>query len=173
MPLLKATNKEIGKLGEILPSNDLFEEVIDLNAIKHNFPVFDTIVKMDGAYYALSIKARKKYQKNGSLNSQYNILTGSGKRVRKFKKALDLLEDNGYDIATMKFGFVVAPLKQGEECIYYMGLLSEVNEKFTVDNCLSDTCGNIYVPVKESDLMKYRQIGKHSWDFIENHLKSA
>jgi hypothetical protein len=101
-----ATIHQLGKLGEVLPENDKFEEIIYLNSIKPNFPVFDYLIKINGVFNAVSIKARRKYGKNGKLNTVYNILTGSNKRSRKFNKALALLESNGYDVSQIKYGFI-------------------------------------------------------------------
>ena len=170
MILKTVTIHQLGKLGEILPNNPSVEEIIDLNSLKSNFPVFDTALRINQQYYILSIKARKKYGKNGKLNSQYNILTGSTRRSTKFKKALDLLKNHGFDLPMLKFGFLVAPIEENKDCVYYMGLFEDVNPLFTVDSCLENTCGNIYVPVKEENLRSYKVFGSHSWDFIKKTL---
>ena len=157
---------KLGSIGEILP--DSVKLIKDLNQLKHNFPVFDVIISVDNELYVMSIKARKKFGKNGKFNSQYNILTGSNKRARKFKLALDLLIKFGYDIEKLNFGFIVAPFEENRDVIYYMGLLSDVNPLFSVSNCLNDSCGNIYVPVKDENLMNYKILGIHTWNKIQN-----
>ena len=76
----------IGNWGEengikLLKENG-FTDVIDLNKIVHNFPVFDLLAKKNNEWYAFSSKTRNKYQpSDGKLNRQYNIFT-NGKKIQ-------------------------------------------------------------------------------------------
>ena len=87
----------IGNWGEengikLLKKNG-FTEVIDLNKIVHNFPVFDLLAKKNNEWYAFSSKTRNKYQpSDGKLNRQYNIFTNGKKSKHKLDKASLLLK---------------------------------------------------------------------------------
>lgn len=110
---------KVGKIGEDVPPSE-FTHIIDLNRIKHNFPVFDIMATKEDEIYVFSIKARKKYGKGGKLNPCYNVL--SGKTIsRKYKKALDLFTTMGHDIETIHYCFMIIPLEEDQSCIYYWG----------------------------------------------------
>ena len=71
-------NKALGELGELVALKTLvdngFEKISHLNDTKRkNFPFADLLAEKDGKKYAISVKARNKFQKNGTLNNRYNL----------------------------------------------------------------------------------------------------
>ena len=70
--------KALGELGELVALKTLvdngFEKISHLNDTKRkNFPFADLLAEKDGKKYAISVKARNKFQKNGALNNRYNL----------------------------------------------------------------------------------------------------
>jgi Holliday junction resolvase-like predicted endonuclease len=70
--------KALGELGELVALKTLvdngFEKISHLNDTKRrNYPFADLLAEKDGKKYAISVKARNKFQKNGTLNSRYNL----------------------------------------------------------------------------------------------------
>ena len=70
--------KALGELGELVALKTLvdngFEKILHLNETKkRNFPFADLLAEKDGKKYAISVKARNKFQKNGTLNNRYNL----------------------------------------------------------------------------------------------------
>ncbi len=70
--------KALGELGELVALKTLvdngFEKILHLNDTKRrNFPFADLLAEKDGKKYAISVKARNKFQKNGTLNNRYNL----------------------------------------------------------------------------------------------------
>lgn len=70
--------KALGELGELVALKTLvdngFEKISHLNDTKRrNFPFADLLAEKDGKKYAISVKARNKFQKNGTLNNRYNL----------------------------------------------------------------------------------------------------
>jgi len=70
--------KALGELGELIALKTLvdngFEKITHLNDTKRrNFPFADLLAEKDGKKYAISVKARNKFQKDGTLNSRYNL----------------------------------------------------------------------------------------------------
>lgn len=70
--------KALGELGELVALKTLvdngFEKISHLNDTKRrNFPFADLLAEKDGKKYAISVKARNKFQKNGTPNNRYNL----------------------------------------------------------------------------------------------------
>lgn len=70
--------KALGELGELVALKTLvdngFEKISHLNDTKRrNYPFADLFAVKDGKKYAISVKARNKFQKNGTLNNRYNL----------------------------------------------------------------------------------------------------
>lgn len=95
------------------------------------------------------------------------------KRSKKFQLALELLTYYDFNIEEARFGFIVAPFEEGKGCTYYMGDLKQVNPLFSIESCLANKCGNIYVPVREENLKTYKIFGVHEWQFIESTLLNS
>jgi hypothetical protein len=162
---------KLGKIGENLPPSD-FKNVINLNTICSNFPIFDHLAEKDGYTYVFSTKARKRLGLNNKLNSSYNILYNSEGIARKFTKAQVLLEKNGYDIHTLKYCFLVAPLEQERDCTFYWGELTEINAECTPENIIAGNVKNLRVNVSEPNLARYKVFGVQPWSVILSQLTS-
>lgn len=165
MSLEKVSKQILGKIGEDIPQNE-FTDIINLNNIKHNFPVFDIIAKKDDEVYAFSVKARKRYGKNGKINPCYNILSGSKTISRKYKKALDIFTDMGYDIYKIHYCFLICPLEENKPCVYYWGEFIDVNPLCITTNILDNKINYFGVPVSDENLKKYKLFGICEWDYI-------
>ena len=163
----------LGNIGENLPVSE-FGEVTNLNTLHGQFPIFDHIAQKNGVTYIFSTKARKRYGSNGKINSSYNVLYNQGDGVkgisRKFKKALELLKKFGYDTTNMKFCFLIAPIEEGKDCIYYWGEFSEINPECTRENILGEKIKRLAVCTKDSDLQKYKLFGTHRWTHIASMI---
>ncbi len=69
--------KTLGDIGEslafeILNSNH-FNDIVDLNECKVNFPFADFSAVKGNYHYLISVKARNKYERSGKLNSRYKL----------------------------------------------------------------------------------------------------
>lgn len=89
-----ARKKSLGELGELFAIKALVDEQYDkirnLNDDHMNEPFADIYCEKDGHRYVISVKARNKYQKDGKLNTQYNLGTNvyeKAKRVAEHYKA--------------------------------------------------------------------------------------
>jgi len=165
MALEKASKLMLGNIGEDLPNSE-FTDIQNLNAVKHNFPVFDILAKKDGEVYVFSVKARKRFGQNGKINPCYNILYGSATMSRKYQKALTYLTDMGYDTTKIRYCFLVAPLEEDKDCIYYWGELTDVNPLATTDNILGNKISYLGVPMDDRRLKTYRVFGRCGWEYI-------
>lgn len=119
--------QQIGNWGEIngirLLKENGYENIIDLNDVVHNFPVFDLLAKKQGEWYAFSSKTRNKYNPgDGKLNRQYNILV---KKKSKYKL------DRASKLLLKKFGikkyhkfWIACPIdyKKTEQVFYFGNL---------------------------------------------------
>jgi len=69
--------KSLGELGELFAIKALvdkkFDRIRNLNDNHMNEKFADIECEKDGLRYVISVKARNKYQKNGKLNTRYNI----------------------------------------------------------------------------------------------------
>ena len=69
--------KSLGELGELFAIKALvdkkFDRIRNLNDYARNEAFADIECEKDGLRYIISVKARNKYQKNGRLNSRYNL----------------------------------------------------------------------------------------------------
>ena len=166
MSLLLSKNT-IAKIGEDMPLSEEFINVINLNTLCHNFPIFDIIAthKKDGQTYVFSAKARKKYGQNGKINPSYNILSGKNIAL-KYKKALDLLETFGYfDVHCC---FLICPIQNGNNISYYYGKFTLINPKYTSYNILNNEIVFIAVSANSASLDKYAIFGTHEWSYIND-----
>jgi hypothetical protein len=154
---------QLGRLGEQLPLNPRVTQLWDLNAYHGNFPVFDYLAEIDSRPWAISVKARRRFTQSGRENTQYNILTGSRDRARKFQKAVTLLENMGWDPRQLGWSWLVAPMENHRDVIYYWGTFDSVNPRFCLETGLTGTAGNVYVPVRAHQLADYTQWGTRSW----------
>jgi hypothetical protein len=79
--------KSLGELGELFALKSLvdkqFDKIRNLNDDSMNETFADISCEKDGLKYVISVKSRNKFQKNGKLNTRYNL----GKDV--YQKALN------------------------------------------------------------------------------------
>ena len=72
-----ARKKSLGELGELFALKALvdqkFDKIRNLNDQTMNEKYADIVAEKDGLKYAISVKARNKYQVNGKLNTRYNL----------------------------------------------------------------------------------------------------
>ena len=78
--------KSLGELGELFGIKALvdnsFENVVNLNDKKMNYPFADLYAEKGDKKYIISIKARNKYQKNHTLNARYNLGSNAYKNAQ-------------------------------------------------------------------------------------------
>ncbi len=69
--------KSLGELGELIAIKALvdrsFTKVMNLNDSRVNYPFADLYAEEGKAKYVISIKARNKYQQDGTLNAFYKL----------------------------------------------------------------------------------------------------
>ena len=72
-----ARKKSLGELGELFALKALvdqkFDKIRNLNDNAMNEPFADIECEKDGKRYIISVKARNRYQKDGKLNTRYNL----------------------------------------------------------------------------------------------------
>src|ERR1035437_5164310 len=72
-----ARKKSLGELGELFAIKALvdkkFDMIRNLNDDTMNETFADIECEKDGIKYVISVKARNKYQKDGKLNTRYNL----------------------------------------------------------------------------------------------------
>ena len=72
-----ARKKSLGELGELFAIKALVDKKFDwirnLNDNLMNETFADIECEKDGLKYVISVKARNKYQKDGRLNTRYNL----------------------------------------------------------------------------------------------------
>jgi hypothetical protein len=163
--LLIISKQILGKIGEDIPQNE-FTDIKNLNNIKHNFPIFDIIAKKGNEVYVFSAKARKRYGKDGKINTCYNILSESKTISRKYKKALDAFTEMGYDINTIHYCFLVCPLEENKDCIYYWGEFTDINPLCITGNILDNKIPYFGISMSDKNLRQYKVFGRYNWEYI-------
>ena len=127
--------KSLGELGELFGIKALvdnkFEKIVNLNDIKMNYPFADLYAEKDGKKYVISIKARNKYQKNGTLNSRYKLGSNAYSHASRAEEKFDA---EAYWMA----------VQFDEETVsIYFGSLAELNQSngIPMKKCESGTVG--------------------------------
>ena len=79
--------KSLGALGELLAIKALvdngFNNIRNLNDQKKNYPYADLYAERGKEKYVISVKARNRYERNGRLNSRYNLGRDCLSKVKK------------------------------------------------------------------------------------------
>ncbi len=133
-----ARKKSLGELGELFALKALvdknFDKIRNLNDNAMNEPFADIECEKDGFRYVISVKARNKYQKNGKLNSRYNL----GSQV--YSKALSA--EKKYDAVAH---WMAIQFDQKSFSIYF-GALIDLNgsKAIPVDKCEKGIVGEIW-----------------------------
>lgn len=133
-----ARKKSLGELGELFALKALvdkkFDRIRNLNDNKLNEKFADIECEKDGIRYVISVKARNKFQKNGKLNTRYNL--GSNAYI-----------NSGY--AEKKYNAIACWLAiqfDNKSFSIYFGTLSELNNSkaIPVDKCEKGILGEIW-----------------------------
>ncbi|MFZ2634526.1 MAG: hypothetical protein WAZ60_00185 [Desulfosalsimonadaceae bacterium] len=85
--------KSLGALGELLAIKALvdneFNNIRNLNDQKKNYPYADFYAERGERKYVISVKARNRYERNGRLNSRYNLGRGCASKAENAEKQFD------------------------------------------------------------------------------------
>jgi hypothetical protein len=151
-----ARKKSLGELGELFAIKALvdnkFDRIRNLNDKTMNEKFADIECEKDGIKYIISVKARNKYQKDGKLNTRYNL----GKDV--YEKAIT---------AEKKYNGLahwIALQFDRKSFSIYFGSLQELNgsKAIPVDRCEKRLIGEIW----EHNKRHY-----FDFDFYTNQVK--
>jgi hypothetical protein len=79
--------KSLGALGELLAIKALvdngFNNIRNLNDQKKNYPYADLYAERGKEKYVISVKARNRFERNGRLNSRYNLGSDCAMKAEK------------------------------------------------------------------------------------------
>jgi hypothetical protein len=78
-----------------------------------------------------------------------------------------LLHTLFYDIEKIHYCFLVVPLEENKECVYYWGEFTEINTECVKENILSNKIRYFGVPVSDNHLKKYKVFGTCAWSIIQ------
>jgi hypothetical protein len=133
-----ARKKSLGELGELFAIKALvdkkFDRIRNLNDSIRNETFADIECEKDGLRYVITVKARNKYQKDGKLNSRYNL----GADV--YEKALT--SEKKYNASA----FWMAIQFDHKSFSIYFGSIKELNgsKAVPVDKCEKGKIGEIW-----------------------------
>jgi len=133
-----ARKKSLGELGELFALKALvdkkFDRIRNLNDNTLNAAFADIECEKDGIKYIVSVKARNKYQKNGKLNTRYNLGAGV------YEKAM--VAEKKYKASAH---WIAIQFDQKSFSIYF-GSLKDLNgsKAIPVDKCEKGTIGEIW-----------------------------
>ena len=133
-----ARKKSLGELGELFAIKALvdkkFDRIRNLNDNIMNETFADIECEKDGLKYIISVKARNKYQKNGKLNTRYNL----GRNV--YEKALNA--EKKYNSSAYWMAIQFGP----KSFSIYFGSLKDLNgsKAIPVDKCEKGIIGEIW-----------------------------
>jgi len=134
--------KSLGELGELFALKSLvdqkFDRIRNLNDDSMNEAFADIFCEKNGVKYVISVKARNKFQKDGKLNTRYNL----GKDV--YEKAL--ATEKKYEA---KACWLAIQFDHNSFSIYF-GQLNELNgsKAIPVDKCEKGIVGETWVKNK-------------------------
>ena len=134
-----ARKKSLGELGELFALKALvdqkFDKIRNLNDQKMNEKFADIICEKDGNRFAISVKARNKYQINGKLNTRYNLGSDA---YEKAKYAEEKYSAKAYWLA-VQFDTTSFSI--------YFGSLDDLNgsKAIPINKCQQGKIGEIWV----------------------------
>lgn len=137
-----ARKKFLGELGELVGIKALvdegFDKIKNLNDKKLNECFADLYCEKDGKKIVISVKARNKYQKNGVLNTRYNLGNNA------YEKAENVSKRYNAEPYWMAIQF------DSKEYSVYFGSLECLNKAnaIPVNKCDKGECGKILVKNK-------------------------
>jgi len=153
-----ARKKSLGELGELFAIKALvdrkFDKIRNLNDKIMNEAFADIECEKDGLRYVISVKARNKYQKDGKLNTRYNLGTNAYNKAK---------------IAEQKYNaiahWMAIQFDQKSFSIYFGSLTDLNNSKaIPVDKCEKGIVGEVW------ELNKRHYF---NFDFYTNKDKTA
>ncbi len=134
-----ARKKSLGELGELFAIKALvdmeFDRIRNLNDRQFNEPFADIECEKGGQKYIISVKARNKFQRNGKLNTRYNLGTNAyGKAAASEKKF------------NAKAYWMAIQFDTRSYSIYF-GALAELKESraIPVDKCGRGEVGEVWI----------------------------
>lgn len=133
-----ARKKSLGELGELFALKSMvdqkFDKIRNLNDQKMNEKFADIICEKDGKRYAISVKARNKFQINGKLNSRYNLGSNAYEKAKYVEEKYNA-----------KAYWLAVQFDSTSFSIYF-GALSELNESkaIPVNKCEQGLIGEIW-----------------------------
>jgi hypothetical protein len=133
-----ARKKSLGELGELFAIKALvdrgYDKIRNLNDKSLNEPFADLECEKDGIKLIISVKARNKFQKKGTLNSRYNLGSNA------YDKAL--ASETKHDAIAH---WIAVQFDEKTFSIYF-GTLSELNGKkaIPIDLCEKNIVGEIW-----------------------------
>jgi len=137
-----ARKKSLGEPGELFAIKALvdmeYDKIRNLNDDNFNEPFADLKCEKDGKTYIISVKSRNKYQKNGKLNSRYNLGSNAYDKSRE---------------AELKYGALahwMAIQFDTDNYSIYFGSMSELkgSKAIPVDKCDKGFVGSVWVREK-------------------------
>jgi hypothetical protein len=137
-----ARKKSLGELGELFALKALvdkkFDRIRNLNDNSMNETFADIECEKDGLRYIISVKARNKYQKNGKLNSRYNLGSGVYEKALAAEKKYNAL------------AYWMAIQFDHKTFSIFFGTLKELNgsKGIPVDECEKGLVGEVWVSNK-------------------------
>ena len=133
-----ARKKSLGELGELFAIKALvdkeFDKIRNFNDKKMNEAFADIVCEKKGTRYIISVKARNKYQKDGKLNTRYNLGSNAHDKAR--------LAEEKYNA---KAYWLAVQFDHTTYSIYF-GSLQELNgsRAIPVDKCEKKIIGEIW-----------------------------
>lgn len=133
-----ARKKSLGELGELFAIKALvdrgYDKIRNLNDKSLNEPFADLECEKNGIKIIISVKARNKFEKKGTLNSRYNLGTNA------YEKAL------ASEIKHNAVAHWIAVQFDKKNFSIYFGSLSELNGKkaIPVDLCEKKIIGEVW-----------------------------
>ena len=133
-----ARKKSLGELGELFAIKALvdqkFDKIRNLNDQKMNEKFADIECEKNGQRFVISVKARNKYQKNGKLNTRYNLGSNAYEKAEYAEKKYN---------ATASW---IAVQFDAKSTSIYFGKLNELNgsKAIPVNKCEKGLIGEIW-----------------------------
>jgi len=137
-----ARKKSLGELGELFAIKVLVDEEYDrirnLNDVQMNEAFADIYCEKGDQKLVISVKARNKYQKDGKLNSRYNLGTNAYEKARRVAEKYDAEP------------YWMAIQFDNHEYSIFFGSLEELggSKAIPVDKCAKGEVGQILVDCK-------------------------
>jgi hypothetical protein len=133
-----ARKKSLGELGELFAIKALvdkkFDRIRNLNDKTMNEPFADIECEKNGIRYVISVKARNKFQKDGKLNTRYNLGSNSYENANLAEKKYKGL------------AYWMAIQFDSKTFSIFFGSLNELNgsKAIPIDKCEKGLIGDIW-----------------------------